>query len=51
MKSPEAAPAIPMCWTLLAKKAGRTELRLIHYRPWEGKASALETFVLKVETF
>lgn len=38
-------------WSLLARKAGGAQIRLLHYRPWEGKASALETFVLKVEMY
>lgn len=42
---------VTMRWVLLAKKAGSAQLRLFHYRPWEGKDSALETFVLKVEIY
>ena len=38
-------------WLLLAKKEGRVKLRFLHYRPWEGKESAVETFVLKVQIF
>ena len=42
---------VTMQWTLLVKKTGRAELRLLQYRPWEGKASAIETFVLEVEIY
>ncbi len=35
-------------WLIRAKKAGRSELRFIHYRPWEDEATASDTFVLKV---
>jgi predicted secreted protein len=38
-------------WLLLAKKEGRVKLRFLHYRPWEGKENAVETFVLKVQIF
>jgi predicted secreted protein len=36
-------------WDLRAKKAGRAQLRLLHCRPWEGRASALERFLLNVQ--
>lgn len=35
-------------WLIHAKKKGKSELRFIHYRPWEGEENAVETFVLKV---
>ena len=40
---------VTMRWILLAKKAGRAELRFFHYRPWEGRERALETFFLRVQ--
>ena len=42
---------VTMRWVLLTKKAGSTHLRLLYYRPWEGKASTLETFMMKVEIY
>jgi len=50
--SPEAdditgAP-VTKTWLFRAKKAGRSDLRLLHYRLWEGEESASETFVLMV---
>jgi len=35
-------------WLIKAKKAGRAELKLLHYRPWEGEKSASDEFLLKV---
>jgi predicted secreted protein len=35
-------------WSILAKKSGTSELRFIHYRPWEGKQSAIATFSVRV---
>ncbi len=35
-------------WLIKAKKPGQTELRFIHYRPWEDENSASETFYLRV---
>jgi predicted secreted protein len=41
---------VTVSWNLRAKKAGRgTELRLVHYRPWEGQANAQECFLLNVQ--
>jgi predicted secreted protein len=35
-------------WLISAKKKGKAELRFLHYRPWEGEKSAVDTFVLRV---
>jgi len=35
-------------WLIIAKEKGRSELRFIHFRPWEGKEKAADTFVMKV---
>jgi predicted secreted protein len=35
-------------WLIRAKEAGDSELRLLHYRVWEGRDNALDTFVVKV---
>lgn len=35
-------------WLISAKKGGKAELKLLHYRPWEGEKNASDTFVLKV---
>lgn len=30
------------------KKPGKTELRLLHYRPWEGEKNAVDRFSLRI---
>jgi predicted secreted protein len=35
-------------WLFRLKKAGKSELRFIYHRSWEGDKSASENFVLKV---
>lgn len=35
-------------WLIRAKGTGKSELRFIHFRPWEGKEKAADTFWLKV---
>jgi predicted secreted protein len=35
-------------WLFKPTKAGKSELRFIHYRPWEGEKSASDTFFLRV---
>jgi predicted secreted protein len=35
-------------WRIGAIKAGKSKLRFLHYRPWEGEESAVDTFVLNV---
>jgi predicted secreted protein len=35
-------------WLIRATEKGKSEIRLIHYRTWEGKEKAADTFVLKV---
>lgn len=35
-------------WLIATKKEGKTQLKFLHYRPWEGEKSASDTFVLKV---
>jgi predicted secreted protein len=35
-------------WLIRTKKAGRSELKLIYYRPWEDEKSPSDTFVLRV---
>ncbi len=38
-------------WKLRAIERGETEIRLLLYREWEGKAKATETFKIKVRIF
>jgi predicted secreted protein len=35
-------------WLIRAKKAGRSELKLVNYRPWEDAKNPSDTFVLRV---
>jgi predicted secreted protein len=35
-------------WLIRTKSKGKSALRFIHYRPWEGEEHAVETFILKV---
>lgn len=35
-------------WTLLVKKEGLTEIRMSYYRPWEGKSTAVDTFMVRL---
>jgi predicted secreted protein len=35
-------------WLIRAKEKGKSELRFIHFRQWEGKEKAADTFRLKV---
>jgi predicted secreted protein len=35
-------------WLIRVKEKGKSELKFIHFRPWEGKEKAADTFVLKV---
>lgn len=41
------APVIKT-WLIRATKKGKSELKFIHYRPWEGEKNAVDSFVLKV---
>jgi inhibitor of cysteine peptidase len=36
-------------WRLQAKKAGKAAIRLSYFRPWEGRSTAIRTFVLNVQ--
>ncbi|MBA3028438.1 MAG: protease inhibitor I42 family protein [Desulfobacteraceae bacterium] len=36
-------------WIIKTKMAGHTELRICHFRPWEGIQNAIETFILTIE--
>ncbi|MBF0567263.1 MAG: protease inhibitor I42 family protein [Nitrospirae bacterium] len=36
-------------WTLMAKKKGKSELKLRYYRVWEGPQTAVDTFNVHVE--
>ncbi len=37
-------------WQLKAKdKEGKTEIRLLCYRPWEGRSKAIDTFRVKIK--
>ena len=38
-------------WLIIVKEKGRSELRFIHFRPWEGKEKAADKFALKVRIF
>lgn len=35
-------------WLIRVKEKGRSELKFIHFRPWEGKEKAADSFLLKV---
>ena len=35
-------------WLIRTREKGKSELRFIHFRPWEGKEKPADTFVLKV---
>jgi predicted secreted protein len=35
-------------WSIRVKTKGISELRFIHYRPWEGQEKAADSFVLRV---
>lgn len=35
-------------WLIRCRKAGQSQLRFIHYRPWEDEKTASETFLLRV---
>ena len=35
-------------WMIQAKKAGKGEIKILQYRPWEGKEKAVGSFFLKV---
>ncbi len=39
---------IKITWFIRATEKGKSEIRLIHTRSWEGKERAADTFVLKV---
>jgi predicted secreted protein len=43
----QGAPVLKV-WRFRAKKEGKSELRFLHYRPWEGEKKAAESFHLKV---
>lgn len=36
-------------WRLKAKKKGRSELKLLYYRIWEGATSAVDTFSVQID--
>ena len=42
------APALEI-WQLRTKKQGESEIKLHHYRVWEGKEKAIDTFNIKVK--
>jgi inhibitor of cysteine peptidase len=35
-------------WLIRVKEKGKADLQFFHYRPWEGKEKAVNTFWLKV---
>ena len=39
---------VKKAWLIRTREKGKTELRFIHFRPWEGKEKPADTFVLKV---
>jgi len=41
------APVL-VSWSFRAKKSGTSELRFVHYRPWEGKQSAIAAYSVRV---
>lgn len=48
--SPDGITGAPVVktWKVRAKEPGRSELRFVHYRPWEDETKASDRFVLKV---
>jgi predicted secreted protein len=47
-KSDVTGAPVLRSWIIQTKGKGRSELRFLHYRPWEGQEKASESFVLKV---
>jgi predicted secreted protein len=47
-KSDLVGAPVKKTWLIRTKEKGKSELRFIHYRPWEGKEKAEDSFVLKV---
>ena len=47
-KSDLVGAPVKKTWLIRTKEKGKSELRFIHYRPWEGKEKAADSFVLKV---
>jgi predicted secreted protein len=39
---------IKKTWLIKVKEKGKSELRFFHFRPWEGKEKAADSFALKV---
>lgn len=46
--SEETGKPVVRSWMIRAMKKGRAELKFLHYRPWEGREKAIDSFVLKV---
>jgi predicted secreted protein len=46
--APVGAPVVKV-WTLKGKKIGTTDLRLLYFRPWEGKERAVKSFAVQVK--
>jgi predicted secreted protein len=47
-KSDLVGAPVKKTWLIRAKEKGKSELRFIHFRPWEGKEKAADSFALKV---
>jgi predicted secreted protein len=47
-KSDLIGAPVKKTWLIRTKEKGKSELKFIHYRPWEGKEKAADSFVLKV---
>jgi predicted secreted protein len=47
-KSDLVGAPVKKTWLIRAIEKGKSELRFIHFRPWEGKEKAADLFVLKV---
>jgi predicted secreted protein len=47
-KSDLVGGPVKKTWLIKAREKGKTELRFLHFRPWEGKEKAVDSFILKV---
>lgn len=47
-KSDLVGAPVKKTWLIRAKEKGKSELKFIHFRPWEGKEKAADSFLLKV---
>jgi predicted secreted protein len=47
-KSDLVGGPVKKTWLIKAREKGKTELIFLHFRPWEGKEKAVDSFILKV---